>query len=171
MCSFRKKTIFEVLVDFRATTKEIYATLYAVCEDDVPLSTCTNNNDRARFCYSMYDPPFRRVKFERLIWKYSLSNIEKNIRTSHPARSSMMEIQFYFFSEELIIDRSFSIRISFFSPIPSTEGRVIRKTLNAFVGSGSKVKKTFFLKIWFSTPDAKKRLLEVKTRVFSKFSL
>ena len=27
----------------RATAKEIYATLHAVCEDDVPLSACTNN--------------------------------------------------------------------------------------------------------------------------------
>lgn len=30
-------------MNFRATAKEIYATLHVVCEDDIPLSVCTNN--------------------------------------------------------------------------------------------------------------------------------
>jgi hypothetical protein len=31
---------------FRATAKEIYATLHLVCDEDVLLSTCTNNYSR-----------------------------------------------------------------------------------------------------------------------------
>ena len=30
-------------MDSRATAKEIYATLHATCDNDIPLSVCTNN--------------------------------------------------------------------------------------------------------------------------------